>query len=51
MVIGTEWTADTAYTVGQQVFYGSNLYSVIVAGASADVPPAWITGSELNRLS
>ena len=48
VVIGTEWTADTTYTVGQQVFYGSNLYSVTVAGTSADVPPAWTTGSELN---
>ena len=48
VVIGTEWTADTAYTVGQQVFYGSNLYSVTVAGTSVDVPPAWTTGSELN---
>ena len=48
VVVGTEWTADTAYTLGQQVFYGSNLYSVTVAGTSADVPPAFVTGSELN---
>jgi len=48
VIIGTEWTADTAYTLGQQVFYGSNLYSVTVAGTSADVPPSWVTGSELS---
>jgi hypothetical protein len=47
VVIGTEWTADTAYTAGQQVFYGSNLYSVTVAGTSADVPPAFTSGSQL----
>jgi len=47
VVVGTEWTANTAYTVGQQVFYGSNLYSVTVAGTSADVPPDFVTGSQL----
>ena len=48
VIIGTEWTAETTYTIGQQVFYGSNLYSVTVAGTSADVPPAWTSGSQLD---
>jgi hypothetical protein len=48
VIIGTEWTADTAYTVGQQVFYGSNLYSVTSAGTSAEAPPAWTSGSQLD---
>jgi hypothetical protein len=48
VVVGTEWTANTAYTIGQQVFYGSNLYSVTVAGTSADVPPDFVTGSQLD---
>jgi hypothetical protein len=47
VIIGTEWTADTVYTVGQQVFYGNNLYSVTKAGTSADVPPAFTSGSQL----
>ena len=47
VVVGTGWTADTAYTVGQQLFYGSNLYSVTVAGTSADVPPVFTSGSQL----
>jgi hypothetical protein len=48
VVVGTEWMANTAYTIGQQVFYGTNLYSVTVAGTSADIPPAWTTGSQLD---
>jgi hypothetical protein len=46
--IGTEWQADTAYTVGQQIFYGSNLYSVTGSGTSAAVPPEFTSGSQLN---
>ena len=48
VVVGTEWADNTTYTVGQQVFYGSNLYSVTLAGTSADVPPAFTSGSQLD---
>jgi hypothetical protein len=48
VIIGTEWTEDTTYTTGQQVFYGSNLYSVTATGTTAAVPPAFTTGSQLN---
>ena len=48
VTIGTEWTADTAYTIGQQVFYGTNLYSVIVAGTSGADAPEFTLGSQSN---
>ena len=48
VIVGTEWTAETTYTLGQQVFSGSNLYSVTEAGTTADVAPTWTSGSQLD---
>ena len=48
VTIGTEWQANTAYTIGQQIFYGSNLYSVTVAGTSGVEAPIFTTGSLVN---
>lgn len=38
VTIGTQWVTSTAYTVGQQVFNGVNLYTVTVAGTSTTAP-------------
>ena len=48
VIVGTEWTANTAYSIGQQVFYSANLYSVTGAGTTADVPPNFVTGSQFD---
>jgi hypothetical protein len=48
VTIGTEWQANTAYTIGQQIFYGTNLYSVTVAGTSGSAAPTFTTGSLVN---
>jgi phage tail sheath protein FI len=45
VTIGTAWVAATAYTVGQQVFNGVNLYTVTTAGTSTSTPPTHITGA------
>lgn len=48
IVIGEEWQASTAVTVGQQYFYGNNLYSVTVGGTTGTTPPTHSIGSVVN---
>ena len=48
VVVGTEWQSNTAYAVGQQIFYGTNLYSITGAGTSSDTAPEFVSGSQLN---
>jgi hypothetical protein len=52
VIFGMEWTPNTMYVVGQQIFYVSgpvnNLYSVTVAGTSGTTPPIFSTGSAVN---
>jgi len=52
VVFGTEWQADTVYTVGQQIFYVSgptnNLYTVTVSGTTSNIPPSFTSGSAVN---
>jgi hypothetical protein len=48
ITIGAEWTANTAYTVGEQIAYRSNLYTVTVAGTTSDVAPTVTSGSVVN---
>ena len=45
VVIGTQWAATTAYTLNQQVAYGSNLYTVSTAGTSNSIPPTNTSGA------
>ena len=47
MVFGTEWTANTSYVIGQQIFYNSNLYTVSVSGTSNSTPPEFTTGTQV----
>lgn len=51
VVIGTQWTATTAYTLNQQIFYGDNLYTVTTAGTSGSVAPTHTSGSASNGTS
>jgi hypothetical protein len=48
VTIGTEWQATTAYTIGQQIFYGTNLYTVTVAGTTGTVAPTFTTGTQVD---
>ena len=48
VTVGTPWQSNTAYVVGQQIFYGVNLYSVTVAGVSGTTPPEFTYGSNVN---
>jgi hypothetical protein len=47
--IGTEWTASTVVTLGQQIFWATNLYTVTGAGTThASTAPTHISGAVLN---
>ena len=48
ITIGLEWSANTAYAAGEQIFYADNLYTVIVAGTSGTVAPRFTLGSLAN---
>jgi hypothetical protein len=45
ITIGNEWTASTALALGDQVFYGNNLYTVTVAGVTGTDAPRFTSGS------
>jgi len=48
VVFGTEWTATTALTAGQQIFYGINLYTVSIAGTTGSTAPTHTSGAATN---
>ena len=48
VVFGTVWTASTAVTLNQQIFYGANLYTVTVAGTLGTSAPTFTSGSASN---
>lgn len=45
---GTQWTASTAVTVGQQFYYGVNLYTVTVAGTTGISAPTFTEGTQVS---
>lgn len=45
VVFGTTWAATTPYIVGNQIFYGANLYTVTTSGTTSTVPPTHTSGS------
>jgi hypothetical protein len=48
ITVGAEWQANTAYTIGEQIAYRDNLYTVTVAGTTGVVAPTITLGSEVN---
>ena len=48
ITIGYEWQAETAYAVGEQVFYRNNLYTVTVAGTTGTSAPTIVSGSVID---
>ena len=48
IIIGAEWSADTTYAVGEQIFYGNNLYTVTAAGTTGISAPRFTVGSLAN---
>jgi len=48
IAFGTQWAATTAYTLDQQIYYGTNLYTVTVAGTSGSTAPTHTSGSVTN---
>jgi len=48
VTFGPAWAATTPYIVNQQVSYGTNLYTVTVAGTTASSPPTFTSGSQAD---
>ena len=48
VIFGTEWTASTAITSGQQIFYVDNLYTVTVSGTTGPIAPLFTSGSQTD---
>jgi len=48
VTFGPAWAATTPYIVNQQVSYGTNLYTVTVAGTTASTPPTFTSGSQAD---
>ena len=48
LIIGTEWTALNTVEVGQQYFFGSNLYTVTGGGSFGSTGPTHTSGAAFN---
>ena len=48
VTFGTQWTASTELTLGQQVFFSNRLYTVTTAGITGSTAPVHIIGSAAN---
>lgn len=48
VVFGTQWTASTVVTNGQQLFFANRLYTVTTGGTTSTTSPTHITGSASN---
>jgi hypothetical protein len=48
ITIGYKWERETTYSVGDQIFYGDNLYTVAVAGTTGTVAPNFSSGSSID---
>ena len=48
ITFGTIWQATTSYSLGQQVYYDNNLYTVTVPGITGSVAPTFTFGSALD---
>lgn len=48
VTFGPEWQASTAYNLNDQIAYGSNLYTVTVAGTTSTTAPTFTSGSQVD---
>jgi len=48
VLFGTLWQASHFYNVNDQVYYGSNLYTVTVAGTTSTTAPTFTSGSQVD---
>jgi hypothetical protein len=48
VTFGKQWQASTAYILNEQIYFGSNLYTVTVAGTSGTTAPTHTSGSATN---
>lgn len=48
---GTVWTATTVVTLGQQIYFGANLYTVTTAGTTGSTAPTHTSGAVANGTS
>ena len=48
ITFGTQWQASTTYTLGQQIYYANNLYTVTVPGTTSTTPPTITSGSIID---
>lgn len=48
VTFGTQWTASTAVTIGQQIWYSNRLYTVTGAGTTSTTAPTHLSGSASN---
>ena len=48
LIFGTEWTALTNITEGQQIFYVDNLYTVTASGTTGTIAPLFSSGSQID---
>ena len=49
--IGTQWTATTAVTIGQQIYFSNRLYTVTVDGTTGSVAPVHLSGATINSAA
>ena len=48
---GTQWAATTAVSLGDQIYFGANLYTVTTAGTTGSTAPTHTSGAVANGSS
>ena len=48
VTFGTLWVATTSVSLGAQIYYGANLYTVSTAGTTGSTAPTFTSGSAAN---
>ena len=45
ITVGRAWQASTAYAMGDQIFHGPNLYTILQAGTTGTLAPEFVDGT------